>query len=59
MGTLPAMPVHQCACNALRSQKGALDPGIHSCEGPCMCWELNLGPVEEQLLSSEPLHVWF
>lgn len=30
MGTLPAMPVHQCACNALRSQKGALDRSLNS-----------------------------
>jgi hypothetical protein len=24
---------------------------IDSCELPCGCWELNLGPLEEQLLS--------
>ena len=28
----------------------------HSCELPCGCWELNLGPLEEQLvlLTDEP-----
>ena len=31
-------------------------PGTDSCEPPCGCWELNSGPLEEQLvfLTAEP-----
>jgi hypothetical protein len=48
------------ACRAFRGQKGALDPlgtGVpDSCEQSCGCWELNLGPWEEQpvLSPAEP-----
>ncbi|KAM7334462.1 hypothetical protein ACRRTK_007782 [Alexandromys fortis] len=37
-------------------QKRAPDPIIDGCEPPCVCWELNSGPLEEQamLLTSEP-----
>jgi hypothetical protein len=37
-------------------QKRALDPIVDGCEPPCDCWELNLGPLEEQsvLLTVEP-----
>lgn len=37
----------------LRGQEGAQAPvtGIAgSCEPPCGCWELNLGPLQEKLL---------
>jgi hypothetical protein len=39
--------------------EGARSPGTEvtdSCELPCGCWELNLGPLEEQpvLLTMEP-----
>ena len=38
------------------SQKGAPGLIIDGCEPPCGCWELNLGPLEEQsvLLTCEP-----
>ena len=37
-------------------QKSALDPITDGCEPPCSCWELNSGPLEEQLvlLTTEP-----
>jgi hypothetical protein len=37
-------------------QKRALDSITDGCEPPCGCWELNLGPLEEQLvlLTAEP-----
>ena len=37
-------------------QKRAPDYITDGCEPPCVCWELNSGPLEEQpvLLSSEP-----
>ena len=36
-------------------QKRALDPITDGCEPLCGCWELNLGPLEEQsvLLTAE------
>ena len=38
------------------SRRGLLDPITDGCELPCGCWELNTGPLEEQLvlLTSEP-----
>ena len=40
--------VHQ---NCLQThQKRALDPITGGCESPCVCWELNSGPLEEQSL---------
>ena len=39
--------------------------GTHSCELSCGCWELNLGPLEEQPVlltietSLQPLVLWF
>jgi len=44
---LTYMPTHQ---------KAAPDPITDGCEPPCGCWELNLGPLEEQsvLLTAEP-----
>ena len=37
-------------------QKRAQDLITDGCESPCGCWELNLGPLEEQatLLTAEP-----
>ena len=37
-------------------QKRAPDLITDGCEPPCGCWELNLGPLEEQavLLTTEP-----
>jgi hypothetical protein len=37
-------------------QKRASDPITDGCEPPCGCWELNSGPLEEQLvlLITEP-----
>ena len=37
-------------------QKRALDPITENCEPSCACWELNLGPLEEQpvLLTADP-----
>ena len=37
--------------------KSALDPIMDGCEPSCGCWELNSGPLEEQmvLLTTEPL----
>ena len=32
-------------------QKEAPDLIIDDCESPCGCWELNTGPLEEQLLT--------
>ena len=36
----------------------SLDLELQSCELPCGCWELNLGPLEEQsvLLTTESSH---
>jgi hypothetical protein len=31
-------------------QKRASDPFTNGCEPPCGCWELNSGPLEEQLV---------
>ena len=31
-------------------QKKASDPITDGCEPACGCWELNLGPLEEQLV---------
>ena len=44
-------------CDCLQKhQKRASDPTTDGCEPPCGCWELNLGPLEEQsvLLTAEP-----
>jgi len=43
------------ACT-LAHQKRALDPNTDGCEPPYGCWELNSGPLKEQLvlLTSEP-----
>jgi hypothetical protein len=43
-------------CCLQTHQKRASDPTVDSCEPPCDCWDLNLGPVEEQsvLLTAEP-----
>ena len=37
-------------------QKRASEPITDGCEPPCGCWDLNSGPLEEQLvlLTSEP-----
>ena len=37
-------------------QKRALDLITDGCEPPCGCWQLNSGPLEEQLvlLTAEP-----
>ena len=52
-----------CGCSTHRGQKRAWDffppteTGVSdSCEPPCGCWELHMGPLEEQpvLLSAEP-----
>ena len=52
-----------CVCNILsacmsKGQKRAPDLIIDGCEPPCGCWELNSGPLEEQvvLLTTEPSH---
>ena len=44
-----------CCCLQTH-QKKALDPITDGCEPPCGCWELNSGPLEEQLvlLTTEP-----
>lgn len=41
------MPMHQ---------KRTSNPIIDDCEQPCGCWDLNSGPLEEQLvlLTAEP-----
>ena len=31
-------------------QKRASEPSIDGCEPPCGCWELNSGPLENQLV---------
>jgi hypothetical protein len=44
-------------CHYLQTQqKMALDPIIDDCKPPCGCWELSLGPLEEQpvILTTEP-----
>jgi hypothetical protein len=41
MSTLSLSQIHQ---------KAALDPITDGCEPPCGCWELNSGPLEEQLV---------
>ena len=48
------MGVH-CSCPQTQ-QKRASDPIKGGCEPRCDCWELNLGPLEEQLvfLTTEP-----
>ena len=44
----------------MKARRGHWIPGtgvINDCELPCGCWELNLGPLEEQqlvLLTTEP-----
>jgi hypothetical protein len=43
----------------VETRRGIASPGTgvtDSCELPCECWELNLGPLEEQavLLTIEP-----
>ena len=39
-------------------QKRASDFVTDGCEPPCGCWDLNSGPLEEQLalLTTEPAH---
>jgi hypothetical protein len=44
MSTLPCLQT---------PQKRASDPITEGCEPPCGCWELNSGPLEEQL-TTEP-----
>jgi hypothetical protein len=49
-------------CHCLQThQKRASDPITDGCEPPCGCWELNLGPLEEQsmFLTAEPQRLWF
>ena len=44
-------------CSYLQTlQKMESDLVMDGCEPPCGCWELNLGPLEEQsvLLTAEP-----
>ena len=44
-------------CSSLQThQKRVPDPITDGCEPPCVCWELNSGPLEEQsvLLTAEP-----
>jgi hypothetical protein len=36
--------------NLQTRQKRASDPITDGCEPPCGCWELNSGPLEEQLM---------
>jgi len=45
----------QCCCLQTH-QKRASNPITDGCEPPCVCWELNSGPLEEQsvLLTAEP-----
>lgn len=50
---------HMYACCPQRPEQGLRSPGIgvgDSCELPCACWELNLGPLGKQLmlLTAEP-----
>jgi hypothetical protein len=41
----------QCsACIYACRQKRTPDPVTDGCEPPCGCWELNSGPLEEQLV---------
>ena len=50
------MKVH---CSCLQTlQKRVPDLVMDGCEPPCVCWELNSGPSEEQsmLLPTEPSH---
>jgi hypothetical protein len=43
-------------CSLRTYQKKASDPITDGCEPPCGCWDLNSGPLEEQLvlLTTEP-----
>lgn len=46
-----------CMPGDLRGQKRVLDPGtrvVNGCESPCGYWGLNLGPLQEQVLTAEP-----
>jgi hypothetical protein len=46
-------------CSCLQThQKRASDLVMGGCEPPCGCWDLNLGPLEEQsmFLPAEPSH---
>jgi hypothetical protein len=53
--------VHHCSLQT--HQKRAADPITDGCEPPCGCWELNSGPLEEQLAlpttkpSPQPLNI--
>ena len=44
-----------CLCTPA-TQKRASDPSTDGCEPPCVCWELNSGPLEEKpvFLTIEP-----
>jgi hypothetical protein len=61
MGVLPACMSlhHECGWSAWGSEESIRSPGpgvTYGCEPPCGCWELYLGPLEEQLvlLITEP-----
>ena len=48
-----------CVCLVSMPAESVTSPGTgvtDGCEPPCMCWELNLGPLEEQsvLLTTKP-----
>ena len=52
MGVLPAcVSVHHVCAVPVEARRGCHIPGTgvtDSCELLCGCWELNLGPLEEQ-----------
>jgi len=41
--------IYKYTVAVFRHQKRASDPITDGCEPPCGCWELNSGPLEEQL----------
>ena len=60
MGVLPeCVSVHYMQADPRRPEERVRSQGTRvtgGCELPCGCWELNLGPLEEQpvFLTSEP-----
>ena len=42
--------MYECYADTPAGQKRASDPITDGCEPPCGCWELNSGPLEEQLV---------
>lgn len=55
------LPTYMCGHHMytwypLRSEEGNTSPGtvvMNGCEPPCRCWDLNLGPLQELLLTTE------